>query len=550
MKQETIPIENSSIETRLIKNSYDLVIVGGGVTGAGVFHTAVQQGFSPLLVEANDFAWGTSSRSSKMVHGGLRYLKEGKFLLTRSAVRERQRLLSVYPGLVEPLDFIMPLYNGHGPSLGAMRFGLSLYSLMAGKKQHEIFSRAQILGQVPKVCQTDLLSGVGFKDAQVDDARLVLRLIFDGCDQGGDALNYTRATAVERNAKGNVAGIYLKDAHTGGESLVETPVVINATGAFAESLHPSPVKGFHIRPLRGSHLIFPGEVYPLDRVISFVHPQDNRAVFLFPWEDCLVLGTTDVDHTGDVSKEPCITREEAEYLMAGLVYILPDLKVGLEDCIASMAGVRPILSKKRIAASRESREHVIWKDRGLITVTGGKLTTFQILARDAMKAAQKYLPRYADKISVPGEAPACPGLKSNQKSGQKFKSSTGAVPGIGPGILSSQAIERLWGRYGARVLDMAAICREQDFTPIGNTRILWAELCHGARHEQIRHLSDLLLRRVRIGLFLPRGGVNMIDEIQARVGPFLAWDDARWDREIKAYERLWQDAYAPPGQNQ
>jgi len=342
MKEETIPIKNRSIEKRV-----DLVIVGGGVTGAGVFHAAVQQGLSPLLVEANDFAWGTSSRSSKMVHGGLRYLKEGKFLLTRSAVRERQRLLSVYPGLVEPLNFIMPLYDGHGPSLGAMKFGLSLYSLMAGEKQHEIFSRAQILGRVPRVCQTDLLSGVGFKDAQVDDARLVLRLIFDGCDQGGHALNYIRATAIERNAKGNVAGVHLEDIHTGCESLVETSVVINATGAFAETLHPSPMKGFHIRPLRGSHLIFPGKLYPMDRVISFVHPQDKRAVFLFPWEGCLFLGTTDVDHTGDVSKEPRITRDEADYLMAGLAHILPDLKVCMDDCIASIAGVRPILSKKK-----------------------------------------------------------------------------------------------------------------------------------------------------------------------------------------------------------
>jgi glycerol-3-phosphate dehydrogenase len=526
-----------------IEKSYDLVIVGGGVTGAGVFHEAVQRGLCPLLVEANDFAWGTSSRSSKMVHGGLRYLKEGKFLLTRSAVRERQRLLSVYPGLVDSLNFIMPLYDGHGPSMGAMKFGLSLYSLMAGEKQHEIFSRAQILGRVPKVCQKGLLSGVGFKDAQVDDARLVLRLIFDGCDQGGHALNYTRATAIERNARGNVAGVHLKDADTGHSRLVETPVVINATGAFAETLHPSPVKGFHIRPLRGSHLIFSGKLYPMDRVISFIHPQDNRAVFLFPWEGCLFLGTTDVDHKGDVSKEPCITMEEAHYLMAGLAHILPDLRVSLEDCIASIAGVRPILSKKKVAASKESREHVVWKDRGLITVTGGKLTTFQLLARDAMKAAQKYLPRNFGKKTGTGRSEAAPGLKT----GLKYGGATKFVPGLGPGRLSPKAILRLWGRYGARVLDMADICSGEDFTPIGTTQTLWAELCYGARHEQICHLSDLLLRRVRIGLFLPHGGMDMMDEIQARIRPFLDWDEARWTREKQAYERVWQDAYAPPG---
>jgi glycerol-3-phosphate dehydrogenase len=547
MKEDTMKEARISIE-----KNYDLVIVGGGVTGAGVFHAAVQRGFCPLLVEANDFAWGTSSRSSKMVHGGLRYLKEGKFLLTRSAVRERQRLLSVYPGLVDPLNFIMPLYDGHGPSMGAMKFGLSLYSLMAGEKQHEIFSRAKILERVPKVCQTGLLSGVGFKDAQVDDARLVLRLIFDGCDQGGVAQNYTRATAIERNTKGNVTGLHLKDTGIGQERLVKTPVVINATGAFAETLHPSPVKGFHIRPLRGSHLIFPGKLYPMDRVISFIHPQDNRAVFLFPWEGCLVLGTTDVDHKGDVSKEPCITMEEADYLMAGLGHILPDLKVSLADCVASIAGIRPILSKKKVAASKESREHVVWKENGLITVTGGKLTTFQLLARDAMKAAQKYLPRYPKNKPGPGGVSGAEpnfktGLKSGLKTGLKYGGSTESVPGLGPGKLSPKVILRLWGRYGARVSDMAAICCEEDFTPIGNTQTLWAELCHGARHEQIRHLSDLLLRRVRIGLFLPRGGMDMMDEIQTRIRPHLDWDEARWILEKQAYERVWQDAYAPPG---
>jgi len=166
-----------------------------------------------------------------------------------------------------------------------------------------------------------------------------------------------------------------------------------------------------------------------------------------------------------------------------------------------------------------------------------------------MKAAQKYLPRSPENEPGPGVSAAEPGLKSGQRSSQKFKGLTGSVPGLGPGKLSPKAIERLWGRYGARVSKMAAICCEEDFTPIGTTQTLWAELCYGARYEQIHHLSDLLLRRVRIGLFLPRGGMDMMDEIQTRIQPFLAWDEARWAREKQAYERVWQDAYAPPGQN-
>ncbi len=498
-----------------VSQSYDVVIVGGGVTGAGVFHQAVDMGLTALLVEAKDFAWGTSSRSSKMVHGGLRYLKEGKFLLTRSAVMERQRLLSVYPGLVMPLDFIMPIYKDLGPSKTTISAGLSIYSLMAGERQHQNYTRDITLDMIPEIRSENLYSAVGFKDAQVDDARLVLRLIFDACDAGGHALNYTKAVHIGRDSRGRVRAVTLRDAETGREKEIQTSAVINATGAFAEALHPSPVKDFHIRPLRGSHLIFPGTACDLDRVISYIHPRDSRPVFLFPWEGCLVLGTTDVDFKGDLETDPGITRDEREYLMEGLDFILPGLGLSPDQALASIAGVRPVLSRKKKAASKESREHVVWKDRGLVTVTGGKLTTFSLLARDALKAAGPYLPG-------------------------KGKGNAFAVPAPqerGAG-LSPKAL-RIQGRYGRRAGSLT------DSSCIESTVTLWSELEHGARAEQVRHLPDLMLRRVRIGLLLPRGGMEIMDRIQARVSPFLNWDDGRWEQEIRDYERLWEHAYSP-----
>lgn len=520
--------------------SYDLVIVGGGVTGAGLFHEASRRGFSPLLVEARDFAWGTSSRSSKMVHGGLRYLRQGKLLLTRSSVRERQHLLSAYPGLVTPLEFIMPLYDNHGPSRTAMKMGLSLYSLMAGKKQYQTFSRARILELLPGISQDHLKAGVGFRDAQVDDARLVLRLIFDGCDLGGHALNYTRVQGIERKKNGDVAGVTLEDTETGQALQVKTAVVMNATGVFAESLHPLPMKGFHIRPLRGSHLVFPGNLFPLDRVLSFFHPQDHRPIFLFPWEGCVFLGTTDVDHSNDIFQEPRITQDEADYLMAGLAHILPKMDLSLDNCIASLAGIRPVLSQKKQAPSKESRDHVVWKDKGLVTVTGGKLTTFRLLAADALKAARNYLPL------VPKSRPgAGQGRVPGEKAGRTKPATSASVPDLAG--LSPQASLRLLGRYGARVPALTRGCQSRDFSPIAPTQTLWAELIHGARNEQIRHLSDLLLRRVRMGLFLPQGGMDLMEEIQSRISPFLDWDGERWTLEKQAYQELWQRAYAPPG---
>ncbi|MCK5313172.1 MAG: FAD-dependent oxidoreductase, partial [Desulfobacteraceae bacterium] len=279
-----------------LKTTYDMVVIGGGITGAGVFHEAVKKGYQVLLVEAKDFAWGTSSRSSKMVHGGLRYLAAGQWKLTKKAVKERERLLRCYPGLVTPLDFIMPVFDHYGPSSTSMKIGLSIYSFLAGEKQHKTYPKADVINTIAGIREQNLVSAVGFKDAQVDDARLVLRLIYEACLQDGTALNYTKAISIERDHTNKVAAVNIKDKRTGSLAEIKTKVVINATGAFAETLHPSPMKGFHIRPLRGSHLIFPGNLLPIDQVVSFMHPKDLRPVFLFPWEGSVLLGTTDVDH--------------------------------------------------------------------------------------------------------------------------------------------------------------------------------------------------------------------------------------------------------------
>ncbi|MCM2284826.1 MAG: glycerol-3-phosphate dehydrogenase/oxidase [Desulfobacula sp.] len=510
-----------------IQGEYDMVVAGGGITGAGVFHGAVKRGFKVLLAEARDFAWGTSSRSSKMVHGGLRYLKQGRLLLTRAAVQEREFLLRQYPGLVTPMGFIMPLFRHYGPSRAAMAAGLSIYSLLAGERQHRYFTQKEALDMIPGLRKENLLSAVGFKDAQVDDARLVLRLIYDACQNGGDAVNYARVTGVERDARGRVAAVLIRDEDSGAALEIKTPVLINAGGALAETLHPSPMKGFHIRPLRGSHLFFPSNPLSLDRVISFMHPQDQRPVFLFPWEGVLVLGTTDVDHGGDVNAEPRISKEEAHYLMEGMNHVLPGLNLNLSHCISSMAGIRPVLSRgKSLAASKESREHVVWQDKGLVTVTGGKLTTFRLLAHDALKAAKPFLPVRTPGSAIPEDRPPLNRISSLK------------VPG--------RTVERILGRYGPKAGSMILDQEESLLAPVENTPDIWAEIRHAAQHEDIHHLPDLMLRRVRIGLLLPNGGVALLDRVESLCSPFLSWDKARWEKEKKDYANLWQACYSPP----
>jgi glycerol-3-phosphate dehydrogenase len=505
-----------------LPSSCDLVIIGGGVTGAGLFHETTRLGLIVVLAEQRDFAWGTSSRSSKLIHGGLRYLREGQLRLTRDAVKERERLLREAPGLVTPISFLMPVYKGHGPGRWTLEAGLSIYDLMAQKRQHKYLSADELVAKLPFIERRALTGGYQFWDAQVDDARLVLRLIAEGRSAGGTALNYTRALSVDRDGAGQVRGVTLQDVEAGTIHTVAAPVVFNATGCWAEALHPQPDGRRHLRPLRGSHLVFPSQVLPVQCAVSCSHPDDGRAVFILPWEGVVLVGTTDLDHEGGLDAEPRMTDAEADYLLAAVRTLFPSLGLSLNQCIASLAGLRPIISSgDHKAPSEESREHDIWVDKGLVTIAGGKLTTYRRVALDALKAAQPFLP------PIERPAPDSPGFA--------------AVEPLPPGPgMDAETWQRLCGRYGSGAFSIVSGARAEDLQVIPGTHVLWAELAYAAAHESVRHLSDLLLRRVRIGLLLPEGGRAQLGRIEALCRPALGWSRRRWRREAHEYLRQWQ----------
>jgi len=507
---------------------WDLVIIGGGITGAGILREAVNMGLQALLVEQKDFAWGTSSRSSKLVHGGLRYLKEGHFLLTKMAVEEREHLLREAPGLVEPLEFLLPVYEHQHPGKHTLQIGLSLYDLMARDHQHRFYEKIDFYRRLPYVRQQDLQGGFFFYDAQVDDSRLVLRLINESVADGAGALNYTTATHILRDDTGVVVGVEIEDTETRESRTLETRTVINATGCWAERLHPSPDPDRHLRPLRGSHLVFPAEVLPIKFGVSFLHPRDNRAVFALPWEGAVLVGTTDLDHKADLSLEPSITESEITYLLEGLNKIFPSLEISLDDCIATFAGVRPVVSEGRLSPSEESREHVVWVDKGLVTVTGGKLTTFRRLAWDALKAAGPFLP--------------------SEKLPDKHKPIFARPPDKPPDRfgLADTVWHRLYGRYGQRAEAMVQTAASRDLRLIPGTHTLWAELPFVAANEWVRHLSDLLLRRVRIGLLTAQGGKEHLKRIRSLCRPALPWDNKRWKEEMAMYLEHWNRYHGIP----
>ena len=511
-----------------LKKTWDLIVIGGGITGAGILREAVGMGLKAILIEQEDFAWGTSSRSSKLVHGGLRYIKEGHLMLTKISVEERDRLLAEAPGLVEPLGFILPVYEEQKPGKKLLKVGLTIYDIMARERQHRFLEADELLEKLPFLNPTGLLGGYHYYDAQVDDSRLVLRLINESVNSGGRALNYTRVKRIIRSGEGNVLGIEIEDVETGEGASLFADVVFNATGCWAEKLHPSPDSNRHLRPLRGSHLVFPAEILPLKEGLSFIHPRDGRAAFAIPWEGAVLVGTTDLDHTEDLSVVPYITEAEVTYLMEGVQSLFPSLNITLADCISAFAGIRPVLSEGKREASEESREHVVWVDRGLITVTGGKLTTFRRLAGDALKAAKPFLPpdsEFSRKDPIFAEMPPMPEYDYG---------------------LPVQTWRRLYGRYGRAAYQIVQSADPNDLEIIPDTHTLWAELPYVAENESIRHLEDLLLRRVRIGLLTPEGGKKYLNRIQKICRDVLPWDRRGWKEEIKLYLQVWNQAHNLP----
>ncbi|MGP9831418.1 glycerol-3-phosphate dehydrogenase/oxidase [Marinobacter sp. NSM] len=510
---------------------FDVVIVGGGITGAGAAREAAGSGLRTLLVEQKDFAWGTSSRSSKMVHGGLRYLGSGHIGLTRDAVRERQRMMAEAPGLVEPLRFVMPHYQGQFPGPRLFQALLAVYDRLAGARSRQRLTPSQTQQWAPGLNQAGLLGASLFTDALTDDARLVQRLIAEASQDGALCLNYVSATRIIRNEAGMVNGLVVVPEGEPPESgiTVSAPIVINATGAWADRLQqqgPSE-QPLSIRPLRGSHLVVPWKRLPVTCAVSLFHPEDKRPVFAFPWAGTTVLGTTDLDHRENLDQEPVITDHELRYLLQVAEHLFPGASLSARDVISTWAGVRPVVTDGQgKTPSRENREHALRQDKGLISVAGGKLTTFRQIAREALEAALE--PDGSHRLRA-DDQPVFQPLANLDR----------------PTAVRHLTWQRLKGYYGPA---LAELCRDADFTEVADTGVLWAELEWACRQEQVHHLDDLLLRRTRLGLVCPAGARTLLPELQKRCQRLLDWTDERWQREVERYLSLYQQAYALPSE--
>lgn len=523
----------------LADSEWDVVIAGGGITGAGILREASRLNLRALLVEQRDYAWGTSSRSSKLVHGGLRYLKTGQLALTRASVQGREQLLAEGQGLIDPLGFLLAQYEGDGATAGRLVYGagLTIYDLLALQWSHRYYSPLDFQMMAPYISPTGLRGGFHYQDAQTDDARLVLRVMREAAGDGGTALNYVRAEQLLLDGADRPVGLRLRDILTGRSAEAHARVIINATGAWADNLRVQVGEEARIRPLRGSHLIFPAWRFPLAQAVSFMHPIDARPVFAFPWEGVTLVGTTDVDCPPPLENDPSITGDEVAYLMAAITAHFPALSLTLSDVVATFAGIRPVIGSGKADPSDESRDHVIWQENGLLTVTGGKLTTFRQIARQALEEVCHVID---DPDTEAGESR----LARLHDDAPVLQAVDAHIAGIE--ALPGEVGQRLIGRYGLDAPALLAAAGAGELEPVPGTPVLWAEIRWSARAEAVAHLEDLLLRRARLGLLLPHGGVDHLARIRAIVQAELGWDDTRWATEEANYRELIATAYSLP----
>jgi glycerol-3-phosphate dehydrogenase len=516
---------------RLATKEFDVLVVGGGVTGAGVALDAATRGLSTALVEQRDFGSGTSSRSSKLFHGGLRYLEQMNFDLVREALKERELMLSrIAPHLVKPVSFLYPL-TSRGWERPYVTAGLTLYDSMGGARsvpRHKQLTRTGALKLAPARKRDALTGGLLYFDAMADDARHTLTTVRTAAAYGATVLSSARVVELLRAGE-RVVGAVVEDVETGEHTEVRASVVINCTGVWTDDIQTmAGGRGrFHVRASKGVHI-----VVARDRINSetgLILRTEKSVLFVIPWGTHWIIGTTDTDWELDLA-HPAATRADIDYI---LEHINTVLKVPLthEDIQGVYAGLRPLLSGESEDTSQLSREHAVARPQpGLISIAGGKYTTYRVMAADAVDAARE---------DIGGDV---------SESVTEFIPLSGAEGYV---ALVNQIdrlarhqdlpvwrITHLLERYGSLVHELFALAEDDRslYDPLpGAEEYLKVEALYAATHEGALHLDDLLARRTRISIETASRGVDSARAVAQIVAPVLGWDDVRLEAEVAAY---------------
>jgi glycerol-3-phosphate dehydrogenase len=523
---------------------FDVVVIGGGVVGCGCALDAASRGLSVLLVEQRDLASGTSSRSSKLIHGGLRYLEHREVRLVFEALRERSLMLTrLAPHLVRPLELVLPLHRAIVDRVW-LGGGVAVYDALARRRsnplpRHRHLSRQATLARVPALAPEPITGAIRFWDAQVDDARLTVAVARTAAAHGAHILTSTRVTGFERDA-GRVAGVHVVDVERPGEGprVVRSRVVVNATGVWSDEVTSladnsleKTVRG-HVRASKGVHLVVPRD--RIDSRSALILRTASSVLFVLPWGDRWIVGTTDTDWHFDRA-HPAATRTDIQYLLGELNRALRH-PIGTADVVGVYAGLRPLLAGESEHTSTLSREHAVFEPApGLVSVAGGKLTTYRVMARDTIDRAASSLGGAGGRRAVgPSVTADLPLVGAEGWSSRA--ASEDAIAGAND--MSTGEVRRLLGRYGSQIDDVLVLAHRDERLrqPVeGGAGVLGAEVVYAATHEGALHVDDVLARRTHLSIETADRGTVAAPHVARLLAPLLGWDDARRDREVERY---------------
>jgi len=531
-------VDRGEMIKRLRRETFDLVVIGGGITGAWIARDAVLRGLTVALVEKGDFASGTSSRSSRLVHGGLRYLRHRHISLVRESLRERGLLLQLAPHIVRPIPFLIPVYEGDRDSPLLLRIGLTGYDLLAGSRRigwHRTRSRTQVMKEEPAIRSEGLHSGLFYFDAVTNDSRLTLAVMLGAIESGAAAANYVEAVSWE-SAGGRVAGVNCQDSLTGESFTLRARAVAGAAGPWTDELRAMVGDAPVLRPTKGIHVVVPRERLRTESIVAFFW--EGRPFFAVPAGRHTYVGTTDTDWTGDPG-EALATAEDVSSVLAA-VNASFETALEMADVTATWAGVRPLIAEEGSPAPSDvSRDYEILEGpAGVYAICGGKLTSARSMAQALVdRISEKERGRLSGRVGrcrtnrvlLPGATAGFEGYRRQSVHALQRGSD-----------LTDEVAGHLIGTYGTRHADILcdAATDESLLGPVAaGSPVICAEAAYAVANEMAVKLEDFMWRRSDLMLF----GSGVDRAAAARVagvlGRSLGWDEARARDEVDAYMR-------------
>lgn len=521
----------------MARGELDLLVVGGGITGAGVAREAALRGLRTALVEQDDFAAGTSSRSSKIVHGGIRYLEYLQIRMVRESARERRVLRHIAPHLVHPVPFLYPVHEPR--TLGKIRLGLALFDVLASSDRSERARRVkpqEVRRQLPGL-RDPLRGGVRYREYITDDARLTLETAMSAALHGARVANHAQADSFLQGADGRVRGAVLRDRITGQRREVRARVVVNAGGPWASEVAASGGVELpkRIVPSKGIHILFPAERLPLEGA-TFLTSSTGRRGLAMRRGEWVYVGTSDEEYSGPLDR-PRATRAEVAELLEMTRDCFPGFELGFDDVVSTWAGIRPLIHEEGKTTRDTSRHDEIWTTPpGLVTVAGGKLTTYRRMAQRVLARVEEQLGvRRGDaartaRTPLPGAPGVQPASLEAARGGQRRSLEEAGVPG--------PAIQRLTWLYGTQVDRILGYGREDPewLAPLHEgCRALRGEVRLAVEEEMALTAADVLDRRTALLLFSRNRGRAAVEPVVEIMGELLGWDQDRRDREAEEY---------------